>query len=95
MSLAVPTSLNKTQKRKVSPAAKHVLSSHYQGELKVPKWSDIGTLVQRQLREDVVQRLRDTDSGDVAEYLNMHHDELEKYIHQRVRSMREARNCSK
>ena len=72
-----------------------MLSIRYQGELKVPKWSDIGTLVQRQLQEDVVQRLRDTDSGDVAEYLNMHPDELEKYIHQRVRSMREARNCSK
>ncbi|MCJ1310432.1 hypothetical protein MMC25_004096 [Agyrium rufum] len=90
--MATASSLPKNHRRKVTQASGAVLLERYKTLQEIPKWSDIGTIVQKQLGDDVIQYLRKTDSGDVAEHLEQCPQELEAYVHQRIRSMREKRN---
>ena len=81
-----------SQKRKISPAAKYVFLAHYGQPCDIPRWSDIGSLVQVELHDAMIDRLRYTQSGDVADYLMDHREEAMRRLHQRLRSLRETRN---
>ena len=85
-------SLSPSQRRKVFPAARDALLTHYEAAANVPSWSDIGTVIQAKLRKDVTERLRNTQNDDVADYLDQHVEEANKFLHQRVKSLREKRN---
>ena len=84
--------LDKFQMRKISPAAKHVILTHYGQTCNIPRWSDIGSLIQVELLDAMIDRLRDTQSGDVADYLAGNREEAMRRLHQRLRSLRDVRN---
>ena len=87
--------LSKVQRSKVFPAAKAALLDKYASTHEIPKWSEIGTLVRINLREAMITRLQVTDNGDVAEYLKGHEEEMDQFLHRKVKSLRERRNQSR
>lgn len=83
--------LTKAQRAKIFPAAKAALLDYYTSTKDIPKWSDIGTLVRVSLREAMISQLRVSDNGDVAEYLECHESEIDKFLHKKVKTLRERR----
>lgn len=81
--------LSKSERSKVYPAAKAAILSKYVSIHDIPKWSEIGTLVRKSFRETIISQLQNTDFGDVAEYLRLHENEIDGFLHRKVKSLRE------
>ena len=83
--------LSKSERSKVYPAAKAAILSKYTNMHDIPKWSEIGTLVRKKFRESIISQLENTDCGDVAEYLKLHEDEIDGFLHRKIKSLRERK----
>jgi len=85
------TTLSKDQKSKVSLHGGYVLSTHFPDTL--PMWKDIGTDVKQTLLKDVIERLRDHQCSDVAEYVGSRQEEALKLLQIRFKSMKDRRRA--
>lgn len=83
--------LSKSERSKAYPAAKAAILSKYTNAHDIPKWSEIGTLVRKTFRQSVISQLENTDCGDVAEYLRLHEDEIDGFLHRKIKSLRERK----
>lgn len=83
--------LSKAERSKVYPAAKAAILSKYVNYHDIPKWSEIGTLVRKDFRRMIISQLQITDCGDVAEYLKLHENEIDAFVHRKVKSLRERK----
>lgn len=81
--------LSRAERSKVYPAAKAAILNKYANAQDIPKWSEIGTLVRKSFREFVINQLQATECGDVAEYLRLHEEEIDGFLHRKVKSLRE------
>lgn len=87
------TALSKDQKSKVSLHGGDAISTRFPDDL--PMWSSIGTDVKQELLTLLIERLRENQCNDVADYVGSHREEATKALQIRFKSMKDRRRANK
>ena len=83
--------LIKSERSKTFSVVKTVILQRYQLS-EISKWSDIDTLIRRELRQVMLEYLRSEDNDDVANYLVAHEEEVNEILQKKTKSLRESRD---